>query len=158
VFRWIRYEACHGAFQALEEPGLRVGKLRGLHRQLARSKHVAARSKQPEGWFIQALWKIISPADNEKSLQRVRRSISARGPFDDVPPSLDRLLKLGIARSDLEIIAQWHRYDAIIKLLQLMEQEGFERASEIPGLHEILLGLEPSGKEARAGSWPFLRR
>lgn len=158
VFRWVRYEASHAAFEALEDPGLRFGKVRDLHRQLARSKQPSARSKQPEGLFIQALWNVISPAEQDKWMLRVKKDLPARGPFGDVPPSLDQLLKRKIAASDLEAIARWHRYDAMVKLLQLMEQEGFERVSEIPGLHEILLGLEPSGKEARAGSWPFLRR
>src|SRR6476661_5354578 len=56
VFRWVRYEACHEAFQALEDPGLRFGKLGGLHRQVVGSKKPAARAKQTEGLFIQALW------------------------------------------------------------------------------------------------------
>jgi hypothetical protein len=86
------------------------------------------------------------------------RNIAPDEAFGDVPPSIQQLLKQQIKASDLDLVARWHRYDAILNLLQMMEEEGFKRITEIPGLHEILLGLEPSGKEARAGSWPFLRK
>jgi hypothetical protein len=89
-------------------------------------------------------------------LKNLQDSIGPDAPFGDVPPAIKSLLKKKITPADLSEVGRWHRYDAIFELLRLMDEEGFQRASEIPGLHEILLGLEPSGKEARAGSWPFL--
>jgi hypothetical protein len=41
--------------------------------------------------------------------------------------------------------------------LRLLEEEGFREAAEIPGIHEILLGLDPSGKEGKPGSWPLFK-
>jgi hypothetical protein len=105
-----------------------------------------------------ALWEIIVPTAREMSVIKVVRDIARDDAFGDVPRSVQQLLKQQIKAADLDLVARWHRYDAIFNLLELMEEEGFKRTTEIPGLHEILLGLEPSGKEARAGSWPFLRK
>lgn len=157
VFRWVRYEACRGAFQALEKPGLKFGKVRGLHRQLEKSRSRSSQSKLPEGRFTRALWQVIAPAQEGTWLAHMNGGLGRDQPFGDVPPSIDYLLKRKVSVEDLKALARWHRYDAILNTLQLMDEEGFERASQIPGLHEIMLGLEPSGKEARAGSWPFLR-
>lgn len=158
VFRFVRYNASSAAFRALEGPGLKLGKVRGLHQQLAASRDPKARKALPERAYITALWKIIIPDDPSASIIKIVKDIPANAAFGDVPPSVQHLLKHKVKADDLDVVARWHRYDAIYNLLHLMEEEGFKQITEIPGLHEILLGLEPSGKEARAGSWPFLRK
>jgi hypothetical protein len=158
VFRFVRYWACSAAFRALEGPGLKLGKVRGLHEQLAASRDTKARKGLSEGTYIKALWEIIAPTGRGTSIINFVKDIEPDAAFGDVPASVQLLLKQQIKGPDLDLVARWHRYDAILNLLQLMEEEGFQRITEIPGLHEILLGLEPSGKEARAGSWPFLRK
>jgi hypothetical protein len=158
LFRYVRYSACSEAFRAFEGPGLKLGKVRGLHEQLAASQNRRARKGLSESAYITALWEIIVPSGRGTSVTDLVKDIAPDDAFGDVPPSVQQLLKQQIKASDLDLVARWHRYDAIFDLLQLMEEEGFKRITEIPGLHEILLGLEPSGKEARAGSWPFLRK
>ena len=37
-----------------------------------------------------------------------------------------------------------------------MEESGLPDEEEIAGLHELLLGSDPSGKEGRPGSWPLV--
>jgi hypothetical protein len=158
VFRFVRYGACSAAFRGLEGPGLKLGKVCGLHAQLAASLALKARKALPERPYITALWDIIIPMARGTSLVTLVKDIAREDAFGDVPPSVQQLLKQQIKPADLDLVARWHRYDAILRLLELMEEEGFKRTTEIPGLHEILLGLEPSGKEGRAGSWPFLRK
>jgi len=158
LYRFVRYQACSAGFRALEKPGLKQGKVRGLHRQLAASKQAKGGKNLPEPGFLGSLWTIIDADDHGAWMKMLGRTMPLDGAFGDVPPALGRLLKKKIKEADLEAVARWHRYDAIYQLLRLMDEEGFQRAAEIPGLHEILLGLEPSGKEARAGSWPFLRK
>src|SRR5262249_22185468 len=63
VLRFARYEACSAAFRALEGPGLKLGKVRGLCQQLAASKDPRARKTLSEGPYIAALWEIIVPLD-----------------------------------------------------------------------------------------------
>ncbi len=158
LYRFVRYHACSAAFRALEKPGLYLGKVRGLHRQLAASKDMKSRKNLPERDFLISLWKMIQPGDHGAWMKTLAKITPPGGAFGDVPPAVEYLLRQKIKVTDLDQVAAWHRYDAVFELLRLMEEEGFERATEIPGLHEILLGLEPSGKEARAGSWPFLRK
>jgi len=158
VFRFVRYRACSAAFRALEGPGLKLGKIRGLHQQLAASRDPKARKTLSEGAYITALWEVIAPANRTATITNLVRDIEPDAAFGDVPESVQQLLRQQVKATDIDLVARWHRYDAIFNLLQLMEEEGFKRITEIPGLHEILLGLEPSGKEARAGSWPFLRK
>jgi hypothetical protein len=156
VYRFVRYHACSLGLRSLERPGLKTGKLRGLHRELHASKASKSKSLLSEVTFIKALWQVIHPEDQGAWIEDLPRSMPG-GAFGDVPAALKRLLKKKITARDLGAVAPWHRYDALFDTFRLMEEEGFRKASEIPGLHEILLGLEPSGKEARRGSWPFLR-
>lgn len=156
LYRLVRYETCMAAFRALEDPGLAHGKIQGLYRQFTVGTDPKARKNLSEPLFIAALWEIVSPRDRESWMKNLAKVIPPAAAFGDVPPSLQYLLKLGINATDLDRVAIWHRYDAIHTVLFLMEDQGFDRSSQLPGLHEILLGLEPSGKEARAGSWPFL--
>ena len=158
LFRFVRYGACSAAFRALEGPGLKLGKVRGLHQQLAASRDPKVRRSLSESRYITALWEIIAPVEREGAIAVTIKNLEPDAAFGDVPKSAQQLLKQQIKAGDLDLVARWHRYDAILNLLQLMEEEGFKRITEIPGLHEILLGLEPSGKEGRAGSWPFLRK
>ena len=158
VYRLARYEASAAALRALEHPGLKRGKVRGLHLQLEAAKSVRPRRGVSETDFVGALWKIITPEANGTWIKRLLTNLSSNEAFGDVPASLKRLISKKISATDLEHVALWHRYDAMFELFRLMDEEGFYKVTEIPGLHEILLGLEPSGKEARAGSWPFLRK
>jgi hypothetical protein len=157
LYRFARYEASSAALQALEHPGLKRGKVRGLHLQLESAKSFKPAKAVSEPDFIGSLWKIIAPEADGTWIKNVAKNLRSNDAFGDVPPSIKQLLDRKISPIDLEQVAVWHRYDAIFELFRLMDEEGFNNVTEIPGLHEILLGLEPSGKEARAGSWPFLR-
>jgi hypothetical protein len=157
LFRFVRYQATAAGLRALEHPGLKSGKVRGLHRQLELARSFKPARAVSERDFIGSLWKIIAPDADGAWMKSLAQNSDSNEAFGDVPPSVKRLLKKGINAADLEQVAVWHRYDAMFELFRLMEEEGFYKVTEIPGLHEILLGLEPSGKEGRPGSWPFLR-
>ena len=158
VVRFERYEAVYQTLDALDHPGLAKGKLKGLHRQLELSAQPGARkARLSEPDFIQSLWGIINLNDDGAALQSLLESIAPDGPFGDVPPALERLLKKSIKRRDLGVAFAWHRYESADNTLRLLEEEGFENVTEIPGIHEILLGLDPSGKEGKPGSWPFFK-
>ena len=155
VVRFERYEAVYQTLDALDHPGLTKGKLKGLHRQLETSAHPGGRkTRLSEPDFIQSLWDIINDG---VALQSLLESIVPDGAFGDVPPAFERLLKKSIKRRDLGVAFSWHRYEAANDTLRLLEEEGFENVTEIPGIHEILLGLDPSGKEGKPGSWPFFK-
>ncbi len=157
VARFERYEAVYKTLDALDHPGLTKGKIKGLHRQLEASARSGRKARLAESQFIQSLWGIINPNDDGAALQSLLKSIAPDRAFGDVRPALDRLLKKLIKRRDLGVAFAWHRYQAAYHTLRLIEEEGFQNVDEIPGIHEILLGLDPSGKEGKPGSWPFFK-
>src|ERR1051325_10678265 len=54
LYRLARYEASAAALRALEHPGLRRGKVRGLHRQLEAAKSVRPTRSVSEADFVGA--------------------------------------------------------------------------------------------------------
>ena len=131
LFRFVRYGACSAAFRALEGPGLKRGRVGGLCQQLAASKDPKARKKLSERPYMVALWKIITP-DAATSLTNLVKSLSPDAAFGDVPASLHQLVKQKVKAADLDVVARWHRYDAIYNLLHLMEEEGFQKVTARP--------------------------
>lgn len=77
-------------------------------------------------------------------------------PFADVGPALKRLLALGASRRDLSLIARHAAYEQAFTVLEQLEDPGIDD-NEFEGLHEGLLGADPSGKEGRPGSAPELK-
>jgi WD40 repeat protein len=75
------------------------------------------------------------------------------GPFPDVGAAVERLLDAGAAVEDLCCLARHERYGACFETLYKIEELGVE-GEDLCGLHETILGAEPSGLEARPGSWP----
>ena len=157
VARFERYEAVYKTLDALDHPGLVKGKIKGLHPQLEASAQPGRKTRLSESKFIESIWGIINPSDDGSALQGMLKSMAPDGAFGDVPSALERLLKKSIKRRDLGVAFAWQRYLAAYDTLRLLEEEGFQNASEIPGIHEILLGLDPSGKEGKPGSWPFFK-
>jgi len=157
VTRFERYEAVYKTLDSLDHPGLQKGRIKGLHHQLEASTRPGRKARVAEPKFIESLWGIINPSDDGSALQSMLKSMNPNGAFGDVPPALARLLKKSIKRRDLGMAFAWQRYQAAYDTLRLLEEEGFQDVAEIPGIHEILLGLDPSGKEGRPGSWPFFK-
>jgi hypothetical protein len=157
IARFERYEAVYKTLDALDHPGLAKGKIKGLHRQLEASAQAGRKARLSESEFIHCVRGFINPADDGTSLQSLLQSIAPDAAFGDVPSALGRLLNKSIKLGDLGTMLSWHRYEAAYHSLRLLEEEGFREAAEIPGIHEILLGLDPSGKEGKPGSWPLFK-
>jgi hypothetical protein len=86
VFRLVRYTACSQAFRALEGPGLKLGKVRGLHDQLGASLDRKARKGLAEGAYITALWEIIIPEGRGTSVINLVKDIAPRTPSEMCRP------------------------------------------------------------------------
>lgn len=67
-------------------------------------------------------------------------------PFADAGQALKRLLDRGAAREDLCRVVRWASYEAVFAMLTELEEQDVEA---VEGLHESLLGADPSGHEGR---------
>ncbi len=156
IGRFIRYKACFHVLYLLEFPGPRKGRLTGLDKQFQSFQSGRRRGRLPEEEICGALWGMIWAADKGRALGSLARKRGGHGAFDDVGPAVKRLLKQGAGLEDLGRLARWHKYRACLDTLRLLDEAGFRSAGEVAGLHELLLSLEPSGNQARPGSWPLV--
>ena len=154
VGRAERYEAAFGVLYALEDPGLATGKLAGLHELLAKGKPSAKITTIPEKEFLKSLWDNINADAKGEFLAKQAGELATGKPFGDTPTALKRLLDAGIDAATLGCVAVWHRYESCFNTLKILA-ECFAEADETFGLHESILGADPSGLEGRPGSWPF---
>src|SRR3954463_2552151 len=81
IFRLVRYTACSEAFRAFEGPGLKLGKVRGLHDQLAASLDRKTRRALSEGAYITALWEIIVPTARGTAVTNLVKNIAPQDAF-----------------------------------------------------------------------------
>lgn len=72
-------------------------------------------------------------------------------PFADVGPALERVLAAGASLSDLCLIARGTAYEAVFATLYALGDPGVD-GDDLLGLHESLLGADPSGLEGRPGT------
>lgn len=82
-----------------------------------------------------------------------RRRPRDDGPFADADSAMDRLLASGASRSELASVVDRARRDALSATLGALRAQSFG-PDDLAGLHESLLSADPSGMEARPGSWP----
>jgi len=75
----------------------------------------------------------------------------SNAPFADLGPALERLIALGADRRDLSLISRFASYEAVFQLLYMLDDPGVDN-DENKGLHESLLGADPTGLEGRPGS------
>ena len=149
--RFLRYESCFGTLFALSDPG--VGKTAGLAGKLAAQQNGGAKSA-----FFKYLWESISPEDDGEWLGDLAKGKAGDEPFGDTGPAVAALLKDGAAQADLGLFCAWHRYDACLETLRLLEESGMTKGEEADGLYESLLSADPSGLEGRPGSWPVTKK
>lgn len=148
VARWLRYEKCSGTLYALEDPGLKKNKLSGLHEAFAGIQN--ARRRETE--FLESLWDEIRAVES-LSVDWAPSNMKPDDSFGDVVDAASRLLGSGADRKDLAVLAAWHLYDSCFQTLRLAS-EHYGEVDEILGLFGQVLGAEPTGNEARPGSWP----
>lgn len=149
--RLNRYEACFGTLYALDDPGLQTQRLKGLAKLLK-----PGRTNAKEQAFINALWDIIGNPGDEVVPEPARPGAqTSPEPFGDVPIAVRRVLQSGASASDLSAISFWSRFDSIATTLRVIENSNVETFEDVLGLHESLLGADPSGREGRPGSWPI---
>ncbi len=156
VARMERYERCFGLLYELDDPGLKSGQLTGLREQLLKPPARGGKEKK----FMAVVWEGIGDADDdgERWAKTSPKATAKDEPFGDVDAAVARLLQAGAQPRDLELFTRWQRFDATVAALQVFERAGITESEELLGLHESILGAEPSGKEARPGSWPVAKQ
>jgi hypothetical protein len=78
--------------------------------------------------------------------------IPSEGPMHRSPISA-RLLASGAAREDLSLIARRASYEAVFRVLYMLDDPGVD-GDDNKMMHEELLGADPSGREGRPGTAP----
>lgn len=156
VARLECYERCFGLLYKLDDPGLKSGQLTGLREQLIKPPARSGKEKE----FMAVVWEGIGDADDdgERWAKTSPKATAKDEPFGDVDAAVARLLQAGAQPRDLELFTRWQRFDATVEALRLFERAGITESEELLGLHESILGAEPSGKEARPGSWPLAKQ
>lgn len=76
------------------------------------------------------------------------------GPFADVGPAIQRIFDAKASRDDLVAFAQQQQYQTCLDALQLIAKHWTNDVAEAC-LYESILGAEPTGSDARPGSWPL---
>jgi hypothetical protein len=76
---------------------------------------------------------------------------SPNAPFAEVGPILKRLLHSGASPRDLALLQRFAAYEAVFSTLYALDEPGVDE-DDFVGLHEELLGADPSGMEGRSGS------
>lgn len=100
------------------------------------------------------LWQsIINAHLDPVGLDRVIAHCKRRpdDPFADIGPAIERALAAGASPRDLCIIGRGAAYEAVFGTLYALGDPGVD-GNEVFGLHESLLGADPSGLEGRPGS------
>lgn len=156
VSRLVRYEACFGLLHSFNDPGFPSG----VPIQPDALIQAAFSRKKGRGKmerFLSSLREILAVEDDGVWLAQLAKKETDKSPFGDVGNAIARLIRHGVSMDDLGQLAIWSRYRACIDTLRLLHGEDFE-LNEIDGLHESLLGSDPSGLEGRPGSWPLKKR
>ena len=123
--------------------------------------------------FLRGVWRGVIPSRDTDWVERVSAQAGHDGPLGDYGPLMRSMLDRGVPATDIARFAQIAAYEATFGLLYHLEDgyasyEGFapepeERAwavfevdpesdaprDRLPGLHESLLGSDPSGREMR---------
>lgn len=155
VAREHRFTVCLEVLYAADDPGLKDDQAKGLAEVFAGAVSGKLKGRIREQPFIASLLESVgvpdsSAASAEEETQETRRGSDK--PFADADTAMERLRQHG-KPADIELLNAWHRYDAILKLLRLLDREGLSM-SEVAGLQAELLSAEPTGQDARPGSWP----
>lgn len=106
--------------------------------------------------FLKLLWdEVINPAMLGHWIDNCIESSKSHPdePFGDLGPALERLIARGADRRDLSLIARHSSYEAVFCVLYMLDDPGVDDGND-RGMHESLLGADPSGKEGRPGSAP----
>ncbi len=108
--------------------------------------------------FLDLVWEDINRPMQEHWIENVIRTLDRdpKGPFTEVGSALKRLLALGASRRDLSLIYRLACYEEAFALLYQLDDPGIDD-NEVEGLHDSLLGADPSGQEGRPGSAPPLK-
>ena len=152
--RSVRYEATFGTLFALSDPGIDKGKVKDLATKFD-AQETGGKPVGKGSLFFKSLWDLVSPDDNGKWLLDLAAKKAGTEPFDDAGPAVAALIKSGASPADLGSLCSWHRYDACLETLRMLEKSGVNDAEEVYALYESLLGADPSGMEGRPGSWPL---
>jgi hypothetical protein len=105
--------------------------------------------------LLKTLWMGINTWMGEHWIDNGIQEFKAHpdAPFSDTGAALERLLALGASRRDLSLLCRNAAYLATFGTL-IDVQESRITIEELLGLHECLLGSDPSGMEGRPGSAP----
>jgi WD40 repeat protein len=108
--------------------------------------------------FLHLVWEDINSAMQERWIENVIRASEREpdAPFADLGPALKRLLALGASRRDLSLLVRQAAYEQAFRVLYLLNDPGIDD-NDVEGLHESLLGADPSGMDGRPGSAPALQ-
>lgn len=131
VARLARYEAVFAWCFAFDEAEIPI------------TKWLAARSERR--------WRKLVAYD-PTTLERPRAP-KADEPFADSIVAWTRLLDAGVTGTEIAALMTREGLAALAALRAILGEETFE-PGDLDGLHESLLSADPSGQEARAGSWP----
>ena len=104
--------------------------------------------------LVSHLWRsIINAHLDPAGLDRVIAHCKRRpnDPFADAGPAIERALAAGVSARDLCLIRRDAAYEAVFGTLYALGDPGVDD-DDVFGLHEILLGADPSGMEGRPGS------
>ena len=153
VSRFVRYGTCFGVLYSIYDPGFPNGSSFVLTPVL---KAVLSGKKADKKMsaFQTSVHETLSMDDGGEWLAKMAREKKSNTPFGDVGATVKRLLNSGANTADLAQLAIWSRYDACEQAFRLIDQAGLQHPDDTVGLHESLLGSDPSGKEGRPGSWP----
>jgi hypothetical protein len=105
--------------------------------------------------LLKTLWEGINSYMAERWIDfEIRRcETSPNEPFADTGAALERLLAVGASRRDLCLLCRHAAYDSTFQTLIEADLSGLT-SEELGGIHESLLGSDPSGMEGRPGSAP----
>ena len=155
--RFPRYEACFAVLYGLNDLDKAMdGKIKNLKKLFlqAVSKWPTPPTKESE--FLSTLVSGFYPKSAQESVEDADgQPKKITEPFADAQKSELCLLEAGATRSELNLLDNWHRFEAAYQTLRLIEDSGFETADEVAGFYESLLSSDPTGLEGDSGSWPL---
>lgn len=104
--------------------------------------------------FLESIWhELIDPWLTEHWIDNCLRNIEqgkASSPFGEVDMIVKRLLECGASREELSRLARFAAYETAFGFVCMIEDHRVPRRS-VEGLHEGLLGADPSGRDGRPG-------
>jgi hypothetical protein len=153
VSRSVRYETCFALLYSFAEAAPAKKQLASILKLLPAAAKGPVLAPKLKGEYVVGLREMLDAEDDGQWLLPTGKGSRKNDPFSDVPPAVKRLLKAGATLAEMGRLAAWSRYEACLKAHQIFVETGL--GEEAAGLHEILLGADPSGKEGRPGSWPW---